>query len=113
MHELSIVQSLVTMADGYARENNAKSVKYLVLEIGQMTGVIPRYVADYYGDVCQGTLLEGSELRIEEVAPLAFCRECGNTFSPTEQGQPCPACGQSNSEIIVGDKLLLKEMAFE
>lgn len=113
MHELSIVQSLVSMADSYARQNGAKSVKYITLEIGGLTGVIPRYVSDYYPDVCQGTLLEGSELKIEEVAPAAFCRECGATFPPAEHDAKCPACGAQNYEVIEGDKLILKELAFE
>lgn len=114
MHELSIVQSLVTMAQDYARQNDARCVKYIVLEIGGLTGVIPHYVSDYYPEVCVGTLLEGSVLKIEETPPLIFCRACGNIYSPDENGRMrCPACSAEDGEVVQGDKLLLKEMAFE
>ena len=111
MHELSVVQSFVEIADRAARTNGAKRVKYVTLEVGEMTGVIPKYMLDYYPDVCEGTLLEGSELRIEEVKALAFCKGCGNTYSPVEHDR-CPACAGTKREIIQGNSLMLKELAF-
>ena len=113
MHELSIVQSLVKMADYSARSNNAQKVKFIVFEVGGMTGVEPRYVREYYPEVCARTLLEGSEIRIEEVTPLVFCRECGNSYElPDDQHLSCPKCGAENYEVLEGNKLILKEIGF-
>lgn len=113
MHELSVVQSLVTMANEHAIRSGAVSVKYVTLEIGKMTGVIPHYISMYYPEVCEGTLLEGSELRIEETEALAFCRNCGNTYVLEGSKDVCPSCSSDNYEVIEGDKLILKELAFE
>ena len=112
MHELSIVQSFVSMAEQYAIDNNAKAVKFVTLEIGAMTGVVPHYVRDYYDDVVEGTALEGSELKIEEIPAEAFCKSCGEVFSPTEERHDCPACGKENLEVLHGYELTVKDMGF-
>lgn len=113
MHELSIVQSLVGMAEESAKSVNAQKVGFIVFQIGGMTGVEPRYITEYYPDVCAGTLLEGSEIRIETVTPLVFCRECGNSYElPDDKHLSCPKCGAENYEVLEGNKLLLKEIGF-
>ena len=112
MHELSIVKGFVKMAEQYALENNAREVKLVTLEIGKLTGVVPHYVKDYYKDLIMGTVLEDSELTIEEVDGLLFCRECGTTYEPNESDLKCPHCSSQNYEILQGNKLLLKEIGF-
>ena len=112
MHELSIVESMVKTADSFAKEREIKSVSYITVQIGALTGVIPHYLTMYYADVSKGTVLEGSELKIEEVAAEAFCRSCGEVFDPTNETHCCPACGADNYELLHGKELTIKEMAF-
>ena len=111
MHELGVVQYLVSMAEDYARDEK-KKVAYLLVEIGEMTGIIPKYVKSYYPDCIEGTLLEGSDIKIEEAQALAFCRKCGNTFNPGQTKERCPACHAHNYEVVDGKQFLLKQIAF-
>lgn len=113
MHELSVVQAFVSMAERYAAQSPDEKVSFITIEIGEMTGIETKYFRSYYPEVAQGTLIEGSELRIEEKDALAFCRECGHTFNPAKEGNTCLGCGKSNFEIIEGDKILLKQIGFE
>lgn len=112
MHELSVVQAFAQLAESYASQYPDEKVAYVTLQIGEMTGVIPKYVRSYYPDVVAGTILEGSEVRIEEEPALAFCRDCGNTFQPKQRNDPCTRCLGLNYEIIEGDKILLKDIGF-
>lgn len=113
MHELGVVEAFVRMAEGYAVQHPDEKVAYVTLLVGEMTGVIPKYVRDYYPDVTEGTRLEGSEVRIEEEPALAFCKICGNTFHPEGLNDPCTKCLGLDYDIIEGDKLLLKEIGFK
>ena len=112
MHELSIVESMVGTASGFAAEHDIKKVSYITVQIGALTGVIPHYLTMYYADVTQGTPLEGSELKIEEVAAEAFCRACGEVFDPTNETHCCPACGAEDYELLHGKELTIKDMGF-
>lgn len=120
MHELSVVQSIVNTTIDFTQENHIDNVKYLKLVIGKHTGVIPKYVRMYYNDLCEGTILEGSQLKIEEIATEYFCRDCGYVFKPTTSEDHhhfndihCPDCHSNDIECISGDELMIKEIGYE
>ncbi len=112
MHELSIVESIVGTADGFAREHGIEKVSYITVQVGALTGVIPHYLTMYYTDISKGTALEGSELKIEQVAAEAFCRSCGEVFDPSGESHCCPACGADDHELLHGMELTVKDMGF-
>ena len=113
MHELSIVENIVKTTLQFTAERKIEKVSFLTLQVGALTGVEPPYLQMYYGDLCAGTALEGSELKIEEIAPEAFCRVCGEVFNPDEHERICPGCGMSDYEILHGEELTIKELGFE
>lgn len=112
MHELSIVESMVKTACGFASGHGIEKVSYITVQIGALTGVIPRYVSMYYEDLTKDTALEGSELKIEEVPAEVFCKSCGEVFSPSEVRHKCPTCGKENLEVLHGHELTVKDMGF-
>lgn len=112
MHELSIVESMVSSADSFAREREIKNVKRLTVQVGALTGVVPRYLTMYYDDVARGTLLEGSELEIEEIPAEMFCRSCGEIYDPDATDGRCPACGSESCDVLHGNELMIKELAY-
>lgn len=112
MHELSIVESMVGTAASFAEQHDIDKVSYITVQIGALTGVIPHYLTMYYADVAQGTALEGSKLKIEEVAAEAFCRSCGEVFDPTNDTHCCPVCGAEDYELLHGKELTIKDMGF-
>ena len=112
MHELSIVESMVETANAFAREHEIAKVSALTVQVGALTGVVPKYVRMYYADLAKGTALEGSELTIEEIPAEAFCRACGEVFDPTVREGRCPACGSENREILHGEELTVKDLGY-
>ena len=73
MHELSIVEKIVQTTEQFAEEKDIANVRKVMLRIGKMTGVLPKYVRSYYKDLIVGTRLEGSELDIEVIPGQCFC----------------------------------------
>ena len=112
MHELSIVQNIVETTCTIAEERGIGHVSYVTLLIGDATGIEAKYVRMYYPEVVEGTALEGSEVRIEEVAEEAFCKGCGNLFAPSKTGRRCPECGKSSYDLLSGNELTIKEIAY-
>ncbi len=113
MHELSIVEKIVQTTEQFAEEKDIANVRKVMLRIGKMTGVLPKYVRSYYKDLIVGTRLEGSELDIEVIPGQCFCRNCGCTFDAGEETDRCPECGDSDYEVIQGNELMIKEIAYE
>ena len=112
MHELSIVENIVETTLAFTKEHQIDKVSFLPVQVGALTGVEPPYLQMYYGDLTKGTALENSELKVEEIAPEAFCRCCGEVFDPEKERRMCPGCGMGDYEILHGEELTVKELGF-
>ena len=114
MHEMSYIAKMVTMAVEVAKENDAKKVKRIVVEIGKTSGVMPYYMYKYYPEAVKGTILENSELVCEEVPVKALCEECNQEYYPTSENRYlCTHCGGKRAHIIEGKGVNLKNIVIE
>ena len=108
---MSYIAKMVNMAEEVARENNAKTIKKIVVEIGKTSGVMPYYMYKYFPDASKGTMLEGAELECLEVPVKALCEECGKEYLPSrEYRYLCPNCGGRKAHIIEGKGVMLKDV---
>ena len=64
MHELSIALAIV---DGVTEEAAGGLVRAVHLRLGRLSGVVREALLFAYQAACEGTALQGSELRIEDV----------------------------------------------
>ncbi len=113
MHELGIVKQIVSTIEDLAEQNNEKHITQLVLEIGELSQVIPEFVEDIWKDFRKiDPMLENCELKIEIPEALVFCKVCGTSYHPTEENANCPKCGLKNFRIIDGGQLIIKSLAF-
>jgi len=111
MHELSYMTRLANLACETANENHAKSVKKIKVEVGAMTGVLPKYLEYYFPTVIKGTILEGSELETILIPVKAHCNNCGKEYTPTaDNDYRCPSCKSIEASIIDGRDVKLKEV---
>ena len=68
MHELGIVFYAIDMVEDLGRENHLSSVSSVTMSIGEVSGVIPSYLADCWRWAAdRSDLLRGAELRIETI----------------------------------------------
>lgn len=105
MHELSIAMSIVEMAEEEARQRNAR-VSAVHLRLGAMSGIVKEALLSSYGIACDGTLLEGSRLVIEEVPVEVFCEGCAaERRLASLPWFVCPECGAATPTIVRGKEL--------
>ena len=107
MHELSITQGIVEICESNA---GGRRITAVVLEIGQLSGVIPEAVEFCFEACTRGTLLEGPRLIIDKVPARGRCEDCDGEFSLGSYYEPCPTCGGFRVHIITGEELRVKEL---
>jgi hydrogenase nickel incorporation protein HypA/HybF len=105
VHELSIALSIV---DGALEEAERRSVvvKAVHLRVGPLSGVDKEALQFAYPLACEGTLLQGTELIIQETAAGIHCAAC-NAERPLNSivDVRCPVCGDTNCKIVRGSEL--------
>ena len=101
----------VDIATEFAEKNSAQKVYRVCLQVGELTGVVPRYLEMFCPSVVQGTILEGSELVIDFVEGRVFCTSCGATYNPAKTSMKYPNCGKERCDVIEGNHLYVTEMA--
>ncbi len=110
MHEIGVVRSMMRTVEEFADENGVGKIVSIVLEIGDLSMIIPKYVEDIYSVVSRGTRFEGTELVIETVEGQGVCRECRRAFPIVKNEGYCPRCGRRNADIISGRDFVIKEI---
>jgi len=76
LHEFGITSRIVDAVSRIAQENGGARVVRVDLLIGQLTFLSVPQVKLAYDFLARGTLLEGSELSVQEVAGRVRCSEC-------------------------------------
>jgi hydrogenase nickel incorporation protein HypA/HybF len=114
MHELSIALSIVEMAEQEALRRGGVQVTAVRLKLGALAGVVKEALRFSYGVSCEGTILEGSELVIQETPAVVFCDKCEAERSLSSiQAFFCSVCGTPAAKVIGGQELELVAMEIE
>jgi len=110
MHELSIAESIVAIADRHARGRRVTRVE---VEIGHLRQVVPSALEFAFELVSQGTVVEGAVLDVEEVAAGGRCRQCGNEGDLGGFPFSCQGCGGFDVEVTRGEELRVDSLELE
>lgn len=111
MHELGIVYEVVKVVDEVVKENNITKVEKIILEIGQLSMAIPRFIEECYPAAVDGTDYEDTELEIEILTADAICAHCGEVYAVVDHNKVCPKCGtEGQYQIISGQEFNIKEI---
>jgi hydrogenase nickel incorporation protein HypA/HybF len=110
LHELGIIIQIVKTVERFAEENGVTNIDTLVLQIGELSSVIPKYVEDCYPAAVDGTLLQDTKLEIEILPGNCICHNCDKIFNLIQHNKQCPDCRSQNWELLSGRELLIKEI---
>jgi len=102
MHELSVVESMMSVVLRHAEANHATSVGKINLVLGEASSVMEDPVRFYFEILSKDTVAEGAELNIKRTPLAARCDDCGKDFKVVEFDFTCPECKGSKTEIISG-----------
>lgn len=110
MHELGIVYEVIKVVDSFVRENDLTKVEKIVLEIGQLSQAIPRFIEECYPAAVDETAYRDTKLEIESLPAIGLCKECGSEFNVVEHRKVCPDCGKDQFTLVSGQEFNIKEI---
>jgi hydrogenase nickel incorporation protein HypA/HybF len=107
MHELSIAEAIVAIAEEHAAGRRVAKVE---VKIGHLRQVVPSALEFAFELVAEGTLVEGAELEIEDVPAHIVCRKCAAEGRVIEFPFACTSCGSVDVDVQSGDELLVDSL---
>lgn len=113
MHELSIATDLINAAMATAKQNNAKQVLSVTVEVGELAMVNPEQLTFMYEVLTEDNMLKGSKLNMTTIPAVAKCENCGYEGPVADKYTcSCPRCSMT-LKIIQGRDICLKNMEIE
>ena len=110
MHELSIAEAIVAIAERHAAGRRVARVE---VKVGHLRQVVPSALEFAFGLVTDGTALEGAELALEVVPAEGRCLDCGATTVLTDFPLQCSRCGGFALDVLRGEELLVDALELE
>lgn len=113
MHEMALAEGVLQLVEETARLAQAKRIKRVILEIGQLSAVEPESLAFCFDAVAHGSLAEGAALEIIDVPGRGWCASCAESVPLSERYCACPKCGAYQVRPTSGTEMRVKEIAIE
>lgn len=110
MHELGILSALVRTIEGIMQDEGLTKVDKIIIEIGELSGIVPQYIKQCYPAAVYKTFMEKTILELVVVPGLVKCRSCGRIFNAVINDLRCPDCIGQDLEILKGNDMIVKEI---
>ena len=110
MHEVGVLIEVVNRVEDIAKTNNLTKVDTLVLQIGELSSMIPRYIELCYPAAVYGSLLQDTTLKIEILPANGLCKQCNKVFNLIAHEGKCPECKSQDWELLSGKEFMIKEI---
>ncbi len=111
MHELGTITYVINTVEKLAVENQLTKIGSVTLEVGEVSGIVPEFLIDYWEYAKKKTTyLLDAALKIETIHAVTYCQSCGETYPTLQYAKICPHCGSDNTFLITGNEYNIKEI---
>ena len=111
MHELGIVFYIIRDVKKVAEENLVKKVSAVVMNIGEVSTVVPDLLQDCWKwAVEREDIMKGCQLRCNIIPAVTWCDSCKSEYPTVAHGRTCPNCGSGNTWLLRGSEVEIKEI---
>ena len=113
MHELGIVFEIQKRVVAVAQENGLalSDIAQVVVEVGEASTIVPRYLKECWPAATDGTEMEHAELVVEILIAKVRCKKCGEVYEYLKNNKKCPVCGAWECTMVTGQEFNIKEIA--
>lgn len=114
MHELGIVLHTLDSVLEVAKENHVKRVLKLTLEVGEVSGIVPRYFEECFDWAKKrDPITVDCVLNLVVLKALSYCSNCKSPFDTVTHGRICPLCGKQDTYLVTGDEINIHDIEVE
>ena len=110
MHEMSIAASLVDHVLEIGREQRARRIEVVEVEVGVLRQVVPGALQVAFAALTVDTVAEGAVLQLTETKAVAQCRSCQVRYDVAIDCYLCPRCHQADVQVLSGNDIVLKSV---
>ncbi|MBS1513024.1 MAG: hydrogenase maturation nickel metallochaperone HypA [Bacteroidetes bacterium] len=110
MHELSIVMSIVAIAQQEVQKAQASIVDEIEMDIGCLSTIEMDAFEMAWKQGIKQTILQHAAKKINRLNGKATCSDCGNIFAIQQVYEACPNCGSHFIHITQGKELRVKSL---
>ena len=111
MHELGTVFYVIQEVEKVVEENHLTQVASVTLEVGEVSGIIPSYLSDFWLYARKKSdFLKEAELKIETLPAVTFCQDCKQTYPTVKYAKICPLCKSEHTYLVSGNEYNIKEI---
>lgn len=110
MHELSLAQNIIETVKQNVTADELTKVREVIVEVGAFSGVVADSLKFSFEAITSGTELNDAVMKIVDIPFCLKCNDCGNETSTEIPMLLCSICGSSNTQILSGDELRVKEL---
>ncbi len=113
MHELSITQSIFSIALEQAQAVQASKITKINLTIGELSGIVDECVQFYFDIISKDSIAAEASLSFHRPPTKLRCHNCATTFSPDNLNWACPNCQEQKIEIVSGRECYVESIEVE
>ena len=110
MHELGILSSMMKTIEGIMKDEELTHIEAVVLQVGEISGVIPRYLEECWPAATYKSQFEDTKLELEVIPGIVRCNECGKVFNAMQFDLKCPDCKSESHFPLSGREFIIKEI---
>lgn len=110
LHELGVVIEVVKTVEKIAIKQQLTNIDTIVLQIGELSSMIPKYIEACFPAAVDGTMMENTKLEIQILSANALCKECRKVFNIPKNRGTCPICSSTKWEMLSGKEFMIKEI---
>ena len=111
MHEVGTVLYVIRTVEDICGENNLTEVIGVTLEVGEVSGILPDYLKDFWQwAIRQTEHLKQAKLKIETIGAVTLCEACHSEYPTVTYGKICPHCCSDRTYLLKGNEYNIKEI---
>lgn len=111
MHEMGLMDATLRMVGRICEEEDVHHVDKIVLEVGELSGVLPRFLYECFDAIIEDTPFEHTKLEVQTVPGTLYCHDCGLEFHPENlELMRCPECLSTKLSPKTGVDFTIKEI---
>ncbi len=107
---MSIVMSIVDIAENEARKANADVISELELDIGTVSGIETDALNFAFDSIKSKTMLKDADIKINIIQAKSKCEDCLFIFDTDNVYNLCPKCNSYKTNIIQGKEMKVKSI---
>lgn len=111
MHEIGIIKAVLKKVEKVMKDENLKSCDTVVLEVGELSGVVPHFMEECWPAATVHSSFENTKLEMNVIKGVVRCNNCKEEFNAYECDLRCPNCGEDRKHTtLTGKQLIIKEI---